>query len=476
MPARNFKAFLLGTACLFASGAAMAQPAPWEQQAAPAQPQAQAPLVPSQTPPVSQPAQPVQVQAPAASGLGRPGQSLGLTQDAWRDPTKSMGRDQSSPAFKRLRWTPDSVLQVNTREGLITTISLPSHETVVQTIVSDPGSIEVSTAPNRKAIVVKPVYAGIDGNVVIYGQSGAIYTIYVRSTTFNDKTLPDVRVAIEGVAPVNDVPRPGGAEAAPASLGPHGRVQGSAKGDTDPSASLTTPRAGSTPKGVDYAAVAHTGQGRLRTDLKILSSTQAATIIAPVAAWRDDKFTYLDFGPRAASMNTWPVAALVVDGVESPVGTRVSGPNRSVMVVESLGNITLRNGQHVVCIQLEVEDNDPRRPKVERTYHSSAKVPAPLPAHVEDVAPIKVVTTGPYTIDASLKLATEVVAGYKGRIKREQIAIVSGGRELTAEEILAVPPSSKARAYHLAIRELTPQQAKNVCSDLRHSGRSCSTR
>ncbi|WP_204348969.1 hypothetical protein, partial [Klebsiella pneumoniae] len=74
-----------------------------------------------------------------------------------------------------------------------------------------------------------------------------------------------------------------------------------------------------------------TGAGRLRTDLKILASPPAASIIAPVAAWRDDRFTYLDFGPRAASMSTWPVAALVVDGIESPVGTRVAGPNRSVM-------------------------------------------------------------------------------------------------------------------------------------------------
>lgn len=472
MPSLRLKALLLGSAWAVMASAAIAQTAPWEQ---PSTPPAEQPLVPGPAA-TAQPAptQATPSQQPVAAQLGRPGQSLGLTQDAWRDPAKNMGRDQSAPAFKRLNWTPSSVLQVNTREGLITTISLPSHETVTQTIVSDPGSIEVSTSPNRKAIVVKPVYAGIDGNVVIYGQSGAIYTIYLRSTTFNDKTLPDVRVAIEGAPPSNDVPRPGATEsnAAPSSLGPHGRVQGSAKGDTDPSASLTTPRAGSTPKGADYAAVAHTGQGRLRTDLKILSSTQAATIIAPVAAWRDDKFTYLDFGPRAASMNTWPVAALVVDGVESPVGTRVSGPNRSVMVIESLGNITLRNGQHLVCIQIEVEDNDPRRPVVERTYHSSSKVPAPAPAHVEAVAPVKTVVTGPYTIDAALKLATEVVAGYKGRIRRDQIAIVSGGRELATDEILAVPTGSKARDYSLAIRQLTPAQAKNVHSDLRHSGRS----
>lgn len=469
MPSKILGALLLTTAISAAPCAALAQAAPWDQ---PAPQQAQQPAAPAQPAP---PAPQVQVQAPPPSNLGKvPGQSLGLVQRAWENPSKNIGRGQAAPAFKRIRWTPSETIQVTAREGLITTVSVPEHETIVQAIVSDPGSLEVSTSPNRKAIVVKPVYAGIDGNLVIYGSSGAIYVVYVKSTAYNDPILPDVRVMIDGAPPsgAGDVPRP-------AQQGASGIPAGDAKitparGEIDPSASLTTPRAGSVPKGQDFAAVAFTGQGRLRTDLKIMTINQASTIIAPVAAWRDDKFTYLDFGPRAASMNTWPVAALVVDGVESPVGTRVTGPNRSVMVIESLGNITLRNGQHVVCIVLQVEDNDPRRPVVERTYHSSPKIPAPLPPHVEDVAPVRIANTGPYTIDAALKLAGEVVSGYKGRIRRDQITITSGGRDLTSEQILAVPAKSPARAYSLSIRGLTPAQAKTVCSDMRHSGRKCS--
>jgi type IV secretory pathway VirB9-like protein len=451
---------------------------------------------PAQTPtPPSTPGTAVSAQPTAAPTI-RPGQSLGLTQRAWSNPERAMGAGQSAPGFKRLTWSADRILTINTREGLITTVTVPQGEEITNVIVSDPASIETATAPHRRAFVVKPVYPGIDGNLVVYGSSGNIYTIYLQSTPYNAERLPDVKVMIEGplgsARSGSDVPRPIGEAPLPASsrsastggvqtAASEGRNEGRGVLEGDPSRALTTPRAGRTAPGEDYAVSVRTGAGRLRTDLKILASTPQASIIAPVAAWRDDRFTYLDFGPRAGSMTTWPVASLVVDGVESPVGTRVAGPNRSVLIVEAIGNVVLRNGQHVVCIILDVINNDPRRPRIDETYRD--RVPRPTLAAAPNVeaaaaaapagTPVDI-SSGPYPMDRALKLASDMIKGYRGRIREEQIRIATAnGEVLSREAILSAPQRGR---YLVMVTELSGSQAETVCSDLRHSGRPCRIR
>lgn len=487
---------LLSSAALLCMGAMVhAQPAPAPAAPAVATPSAaDTPRAPWEdpapaAPTSSTPATTVTGQSSAAPQI-RPGQSLGLTQRAWSNPERAMGLGQSRPGFKRLQWQADRVLTINTREGLITTVTMPVGEEITNIIVSDPGSIEAATAPHRRAFVVKPIYPGIDGNIVVYGASGNIYTIYLQSTPYNADRIPDVKVAIEGplgsARGATDVPRPAGeAPMTASSSATSSTSSASAEGrgfiDADPSRALTTPRAGRTPPGADYSVSFRTGAGRLRTDLRILASTPAASIIAPVAAWRDDRFTYLDFGPRAASMTTWPVAALVVDRVESPVGTRVAGPNRSVLIVEAIGNIVLRNGQHVVCIILDVVNNDPRRPRVDEVYRDTVPRPQLADHPVERLAQdnaaamtVSSVKTGPYTMERALKLASDILKGYRGALAESQIAIVdAAGNVLSREQILAAPVRGR---YSVIVSKLTVSRAQTICSDLRHSGRSCTVR
>ena len=366
---------------------------PWEAGAAP-DAGAAAAAPPGQTIPGAGPV-PGQVQmpapamsmAPAATGMPastllgatrsgtRPGESLGLTQKAWEDPEKHMGRGQTAPGYRRLEWAANRILPVNTREGLITTIAWPASENVVQVIVSDPASFEAAPSPDKHAIAVKPIYPGVDGNLVVYGSSGKIYNVYLKSTSYNDPTLSDMRVSVDVPSEGAESGDAGGGTGAGGAGGRGGSSTAGVRSD-DPSDALTRPRARGGAIGRDFAATAATGPGRLRTDLEIMVSDPADSIIAPVAAWRDDKFTYLDYGPRAASMNVWPVASLVVDQVESPVGTRVAGPNRSVLVVEALGDVVLRNGTHVVCVKLDVVNHDNRKPAADEVYRDRPGLPA----------------------------------------------------------------------------------------------------
>ena len=391
---------------------------PWETPgAAPApasQPGASQPgLGPSAVPPGMVPAQNLELAPPgraaaAGSGPARPGaaaddQPLGLMQKAWERPEAHMGPGQTRPGLKPVRWSPGSTYQVVTRQGLVTTIGFPEDEQLTGDLVSDPQSYEARISGDRRSIAIRPLVVGVDANLVLYGQGGNVYTFYLTSASWDYPTITDinVEVTVPGMSRTAGTTAQGASEAGPSDAGAYdagpaagGRASPYGKGepsnrkfetaayDEDPSARLTMrPRADATRPGQDYAAVGLTGNGRIRADLRILVPDKDSAAIAPVAAWRDDRFTYLDFGPRAASMNQWPVASLVVDQSESPVGTRVSGPNRSIMVVEAVGNVTLREGSHIVCIKMLTVGPDQRAPVYDEPYRNS-RGPLSVPTDV----------------------------------------------------------------------------------------------
>ena len=379
---------------LFALAVAVAAPAA-------AQQQVQSPFaVPGQQAQIRDPLTPqaVPVGASPAPTTGRAvnpavAHPLNLEQKAWERPDANKGARQIRPGFLHLAWRPDDVPQINVREGLLTTIKFPEQEEIVSNIVSDPGSYETLVAPNRHSIALRALYAGVDGNIVIYGKSGNVYNFYIRSRPFNDPKLPDttVRISVGGMTTATGETMASDTPESPAYEG--------YKGLMTPSATLASAnfKAGkqeyartTPPKGVNMAN---------NIEIKVRNATDQA--IAPIRAWHDDHFTYLDFGPRASSMTTWPVAALVVQGVESPVGTRVTGRDRSMMIVEALGNIVLRNGQMMVCLNTIAPNNDTRYsipPRInddprpadlkDRTeiVRVAEAVPAPLPAPRASIA------------------------------------------------------------------------------------------
>ncbi|WP_164081656.1 hypothetical protein, partial [Stenotrophomonas maltophilia] len=74
-----------------------------------------------------------------------------------------------------------------------------------------------------------------------------------------------------------------------------------------------------------------------------------------------------------------------------------------VMIVEAIGNVVLRNGQHVVCITLDVINNDPRRPRVDEAFRDNVPRPQLASHPVEQLArdnaasmTVSSISTGPY--------------------------------------------------------------------------------
>lgn len=180
---------------LFALAVAVAAPAA-------AQQQVQSPFaVPGQQAQIRDPLTPqaVPVGASPAPTTGRAvnpavAHPLNLEQKAWERPDANKGARQIRPGFLHLAWRPDDVPQINVREGLLTTIKFPEQEEIVSNIVSDPGSYETLVAPNRHSIALRALYAGVDGNIVIYGKSGNVYIDIGRAARIdvNDRLASDL--------------------------------------------------------------------------------------------------------------------------------------------------------------------------------------------------------------------------------------------------------------------------------------------
>ena len=99
----------------------------------------------------------------------------------------------------------------------------------------------------------------------------------------------------------------------------------------------------------------------------------------PYRVFRDDRFTYIDYGPEASQMTEWPAPLIVIQGVEGPVGNRTAGPGGRMIVIEALGSFVLRNGQRIIIVKPRA--SSPEAGLVEYpTYSATAmRVPTDLP-------------------------------------------------------------------------------------------------
>jgi hypothetical protein len=119
---------------------------------------------------------------------------LGMQQKAWNNPLAHMGSGQSKPGYSKYNWTPDTILPVRLREGMMTLINLPTWELIEKVHIGAPESFNGEVvSPNSMLLYADPSYLGVDGNMIIFGRSGNRYVFYLRSETFNtDKITQSV--------------------------------------------------------------------------------------------------------------------------------------------------------------------------------------------------------------------------------------------------------------------------------------------
>ena len=285
--------------------------------------------------------------------------SLGMIQSAWQDPLQNLGEGQSKPAYSKYYWSPDLVLPIRLREGMITLVNFPEWELLEDIYIGDQQSFAGNIAspntlllfPNNGAAV------GVDTNMVVFGRSGNRYVFYLRSEGVNTERLTNSIIDIDVIG---DTDTSGGSPSS--SSGILGR------GGSSSHINANKYRGGS-PKSADSTFTKRflkedwlksipLDPTKFRFDVEIYVPNPDDVVIAPERVWHDDIFTYIDLGEKALNMIQRPIVTLIVERTETPVGFRTKGPNNRLIIVEGVGDMVLRSGKRMVCLKMRRADDD----------------------------------------------------------------------------------------------------------------------
>lgn len=373
---------------------------------------------------------------------------LGATQNAWNDQLRRRGESPSNPGYVRYIYNPANVFPIRTRESMITTIKLPDTEELLQAFSGDDQGFQVGIAtPN--SIAIKALYPGVDTNLVAYTKDGKIFTFYIRSEGYNSKSISDFLV---------DVIMPGEAAVEGSRYNPSmNQAENDAKYPAqaaerirDPYASLTVSERG---KYREYAEWSDFHPGTVREDLGVYVPKEKAGGMIPYRVFRDDRFTYVDYGPNATQSNEWPTPLLVVQGVEGPVGFRTAGPGGRMIVMEALGSFVLRNGQRMIVIKpkSDVVPGDNSLIEYPVSGIGQMKVPTDLPpgrpVYVESDPKTVVATNGPATRngESPSEIKKLPVAPSKLAKRGQETVKPADNGKVVVEEIPAPAPAAPVR-------------------------------
>jgi len=363
--------------------------------------------------------------------------SLGMQQKAWNDPMQHMGEGQSKPGYSRYIWSPDVVLPVRLREGMMTLINLPTWELIEKVHIGSPESFggEIA-APNSLLLYADPTYLGVDSNLIIFGRSGNRYVFYLRSETYNTDRITnavvDVTVGpkytpvsaggtsdISGGASLNMGSMASRSSGAPGWAGSGSLTPG---GSQSPNVGLNTATNG--PK--DWLNSIPVDPEKFRFDIDVFIPNPEDIELAPERVWRDEIFTYIDFGKKALTMTQRPIVNLIVQDSEVPVGSRTKGPHSRLLVVEGVGDMVLRNGQRIVCLKMR---RDPAMglENVDYSWSDANSWHAPQPSNqaTTDVdMPMDMGMENPYAVDGMAPLPE----GVRGSAAAQQriVDVMSG--------------------------------------------------
>ena len=273
--------------------------------------------------------------------------SLGMTQSAWLDPLQNLGEGQTKPAYSKYYWSPDLVLPLRLREGMLTLINFPEWEMVEDVYIGDNNKFAGQISGPNTLLLYPQNGFGVDTNIIVFGRSGNKYVFYARSEGFNTERLTNSVIDIEVLDSAQTESGSVG------SVGGGSRVNsGGFNGGKKSAVSTFTKRN----QKEDWIKNMPLDPTKFRFDIEVYVPNPDDVVIAPERVWRDDIFTYIDFGERALTMTQRPIVTFIVERVETPVGFRAAGPDNRLIIVEGIGDMVLRNGKRLVCLKLRRSD------------------------------------------------------------------------------------------------------------------------
>lgn len=279
--------------------------------------------------------------------------SLGMMQNAWKDPLQHMGEGQSKPGYSKYYWTPELVLPVRLREGMYTLINFPNWEIIENVYLGDGQSFNAEIQGPSSLMVYPEAsqFVGVDTNMIVFGRSGNKYVFYVQSETINTDRITNSIIDIEVVKGKN-----GGRYSGTGLINggnSHINANGYGQDGTSVDANFTRNL-----QREDWIETIPVDPTQFKFDIEVYVPNPDDIIIAPERVWHDNIFTYIDFGEKALTALQRPIVTLIIERSESPVGFRAAGPHNRLIVVEAIGDMVLRSGKRIVCLKMRRSDDE----------------------------------------------------------------------------------------------------------------------
>ncbi|QAY80213.1 TrbG/VirB9 family P-type conjugative transfer protein [Sphingosinicella sp. BN140058] len=377
---------------------------------------------------------------------------VGAIQNAWSNPGANKAANQESPGYNRFEFRPDRVIPLRLREAMNTTIRFPADEIIEDVFNSDPVSFE-AIIPRSNVVMIRVIRPGADGNLIAMGKSGNLYQFYIRGEGANTKIITDMSV---------DIMVTGRGNGMPANMGGLSRTASASDLKVESDWLRTI---GFKPENIVH-------------DLSIFVPEDHSAGVAPERVFRDGQFTYIDYGSNADALNEWPVASLVVQGVETPVNVRTAGPNGRMLVVEGVGDIVLRNGQKLVCIKRQTN-----RPPQIRSFNQ----PVTTPQATLRVADGQVLPPSLSSPSTGRKYMVDLGAGDRPSMEKTFLTIKAQNASLLSASEASFPDATSLRTGGTLDANARPGDVRlrvgpfyglsegvAVCKAMTASGRSCS--
>lgn len=289
------------------------------------------------------------------------GLPLGMTQDAWSKPFDNMAPGQQAPGVVTFEWTKDLIMPIRIRDLMNTMIVLPEWENIVDVFIGENQNLE-ATIVRSNVVAVRTNQAGIDTNLTLVGQSGALYTFYLRAEGFNTKKITDIMVYVKA-QPISQNSRwfKGTQQHLNDMSNNNQQIPNNGSMQNQQSAPLGQVMPYNSNSNKNYTDKDYQSQNtyqdmivpreKMTFNMSMFEANPGDAVIAPDYVYTDGVWTYLHYDKNRAGAIDRPVIYRIVDGIENRINTRTAGRFGEVIIVEAVGDFVLRNGDKIVCLK-----------------------------------------------------------------------------------------------------------------------------